>query len=159
MTIIVDGAPVYDPRLDGSVEGGSGPQRADDQATWAWSDGAARNPALQLLWYLLGWQIRNPSTAAMKLAAGKGLPAARIDLQSFITAANLCDEPVARAGGTTEPRYRSDGIASEGDDTATVLDQLKAAMNAVLDDVDGRIRLTILHNDLAARSANWARPT
>ena len=150
VTIIVDGAPVYDPRLDGSVEGGSGPQRADDQVSWAWSDGAARNPALQLLWYLLGWRIRNPSTGAMKLAAGKGLPAARIDLQSFITAANLCDEPVARADGTTEPRYRSDGIASEGDDTATVLDQLKAAMNAVLDDVDGRIRLTILHNDLAA---------
>ena len=149
VTIVGEGALVYDPRRDDTVPGGSGPQRADDQATWAWDEGGSRNTALVMLWYLLGWRIRNPVTGAMKLAVGKGLPAARIDLASFLTAANLCDEPVARSAGGTEPRYRCDGIASEGDDTSTVLDQLKATMNAVLDDVDGKIRLTVLHNDLA----------
>ncbi|MEH3098881.1 hypothetical protein [Sphingomonas adhaesiva] len=144
VTIVGDGAFTYDPRLDSTVPGGSGPMRADDQATWAWNPSASRNPALQSLWYLLGWRING------KLAVGKGVPPARIDLASFITAANLCDEPVARAAGGTEPRYRSDGIFSEGDDPGAVQDNLKAAMNATLDDVDGRIRITVLHNDLAA---------
>ncbi|WP_407815396.1 hypothetical protein, partial [Staphylococcus aureus] len=84
----------------------SGPMRADDQTTWAWDANACRNPALALLFFLLGWRIQNPSTGAWKLAINKGIPAARIDLASFITAANLCDEPVTRADGTTEPRYR-----------------------------------------------------
>lgn len=148
MTIVGDGAYVYDPRLD-STAGGSGPQRANDQTTWAWSDDASRNPALELLWYLLGWRIQNPVTSEWKLAVGKGIPAARIDLASFITAANLCDEAVSIAAGGTEPRYRSDGVFSEADDPTVVLDGLKAAMNAVLDDVDGRIRIMVLHNDLS----------
>jgi len=150
VTIVGKGAKIYDPRLDSTVPGGSGPQRADDQTTWAWSDSAARNPALQLLWYHLGWRIQNPVTGVWRLSVGKGMPARRLDLPSFITAANLCDEAILRAGGTgTEPRYRSDGIFSEGDPTSTVVDQLKAAMNADLDDVDGKIRVTVFHNDLA----------
>jgi Putative phage tail protein len=147
MTVIGKAALIYDPRLD-SMAGGSGSQRADDQSTWAWNDDAARNPALQLLWYLLGWRIRNPATGEWKLAVGKGIPPERIDIDSFITAANLCDEQVARAAGGTEPRYRSDGIFTESDDPTLVLDNLKAAMNADLDDMDGKLRITVLHNDL-----------
>lgn len=149
VTVIGKAALVYDPRLDSS-RGGSGGQRAEDQTTWAWNDDAARNPALQLLWYLLGWRIRNPVTGEWKLAVGKGIPPERIDIDSFITAANLCDEQVARAAGGTEPRYRSDGIFTEGDDPSTVLDNFKAAMNADLDDVDGKLRITVLHNDLGS---------
>jgi hypothetical protein len=80
MTIRGKGAKVYDPRLDSTVTGGSGSQRAATQSTWAWDDNASRNPALQLLWFLLGWKINS------KLALGMGLPPARIDLPSFITA-------------------------------------------------------------------------
>ena len=155
VTIIGKGAPTYDPRLDSTVAGGSGAHRAADQTTWAWNDAASRNPALQLLWYLLGWRIKNPTTNEWRLAVGKGIPAARIDLASFITAANLCDEPVTLAAGGTQPRYRSDGVFSEADATGTVLDQLKAAMNAELDDVDGKIRITVLHNDLATPIADF----
>lgn len=144
ITIVGDGAPVYDPRRDSTVPGGSGPQRANDQSTWAWDASASRNPALGTLFYLLGWRING------RLAVGKGIPPARLDLASFIEAANLCDEPVARSAGGTEPRYRCDGVISEGDATDAVLDNLKASMNAVLDDIDGRLRLTVLHNDLAA---------
>lgn len=144
VTIVGEGASVYDPRRDSTVPGGSGPQRANDQSTWEWNASASRNPALCTLFYLLGWRIGG------KLAVGKGIPPARIDLASFIDAANLCDEPVAKALGGTEPRYRCDGVISEGDDTQAVLDNLKATMNAVLDDVDGRLRVSVLHNDLAA---------
>lgn len=144
VTIVGDGASVYDPRRDSTVPGGSGPQRANDQSTWEWNASASRNPALCTLFYLLGWRING------KLAVGKGIPPKRIDLASFIEAANLCDEPVAKAAGGTEPRYRCDGVISEADDTQTVLDNLKATMNAVLDDVDGRLRVSVLHNDLAA---------
>lgn len=149
VTIIGRGAAIYDPRLDSTVPGGSGPQRANDQSTWTWNENAARNPALQLLWYYLGWRIHNPVTGEWLLSVGKGVPPRRLNLASFITAANLCDETVIKADGGTEARYRSDGIFSEGDPTRTVTDQLKASMNAELDDVDGKIRITVLHNDLA----------
>jgi len=150
VTIIGRGMAVYDPRRDSTVSGGSGSQRADDQTTWTWDDNAARNPPLQLLTYLLGWRIQNPTTSAWKLAVGKGLPPARIDLASFAVAANLCDETVSKSDGGTEPRYRTDGILSEGDDLSTVLDSFKASMNADVDDADGRLRIIVYHNDLSA---------
>lgn len=150
ITIRGKGAKMYDPRLDSTV-GGSGSHRADDQTTWAWvSDDVGRNPALQLLWFLLGWRIQNPVTSAWKLAVGAGLPVERIDLDSFITAANFCDETVTLATTGTEPRYRSDGAFNEGDDPKQVQDNLLAAMNGVLRDAGGKLKLEILHNDLAS---------
>lgn len=149
ITIKGKGAKLYDPRQDTTV-GGSGTQRADDQSTWAWSsDDVGRNPPLQLLWFLLGYRITNPTTSAQKLAVGAGIPPARIDIDSFITAANMCDESVALAIGGTEPRYRADGVWNEGDDPKTVQDALLAAMNGVLRDAGGKLRLEILHNDLS----------
>ena len=120
-----------------------------DQSTWTWNENASRNPALALLFYLLGWRING------KLAVGKGIPVDRIDLDSFITAANLCDEIVPKPGGGTEPRYRCDGVWSEGDGPTTVIDMLKACMNADLDDVGGKLRLTVFHNDLATPIADY----
>ena len=149
VTIIGDGMSVYDPRLDSTVPGGSGSCRADNQATWVWNANAGNNPALGLLTWLIGYKING------KLAVGKGIPTRRIDLQSFITAANLCDEPVTLAAGGTEPRYRAKGVLSEGEDNGTILEMFKAAMNADLDDVDGKIRLSVYHNDLAVPVAHF----
>lgn len=149
VTIRTKGAYVYDPRLDSTVPGGSGSHRADDQSTWEWSDSASRNPALQLLWWMLGWRING------KLAVGGGIPPNRIDMESFITAANLCDEDVSIAAGGTEPRYRSDGVVSEGDSPTVIMDALKAAMNADLDDVGGKLRLFVFHNDLGTPLADF----
>lgn len=149
MTVRGDGALLYDPRLDSTVPGGAGAQRADDQSTWVWNDDACRNPSLVALFYLLGWRIND------RLSVGKGLPANRIDLESFAVAANICDELVAKEGGGTEPRYRCDGTWSEGDAPATVLDSIKAAMNADLDDVNGKYRLSIFYNDLALPVADF----
>lgn len=148
ITIRGKGARIYDPRQDSTVPGGSGSHRADDQSTWTWGE-HCRVPALQLLFYLLGYRING------LLAVGKGIPANRIDLESFAVAANICDEMVATEAGGTEPRYRSDGVWSEGDAPSTVLDMLKASMNADLDDVGGKLRLTIFHNDLAAPDADF----
>lgn len=145
LTIIGQGCPVYDPRFD-STRGGSGPARADDQTTWQFSYGgvvSGRNPACQMLTYLLGWRING------KLAVGRGIPAARFDMESFITAANACDEPVALVAGGTEPRYRGDGIFSEADDPRAVIDTIEATANAKLRDAGGRFSLTAISNDLA----------
>lgn len=143
ITIRGKGAAIYDPREDSTVDGGSGSQVAEDQDTWVWDDDACRNPALALLFYLLGYRIND------LLAVGKGIPPERIDLESFAVAANICDELVSKVGGGTEPRYRCDGVWSEGDAPSTVMDMLKSCMNADLDDVDGKLRLTIFHDDLA----------
>jgi hypothetical protein len=145
------GAPVYDPRMDSTV-GGTGPQRAADQTTWTWGGAtgdAARNPVLQVLWYLLGWRIQNPATGVWKLSVGRGIPASRLDIASFITAANICDETVTSSVVGSEPRYRSDAAFSEGDDPNLVLDALKAACNAEIRDYGGRISIHIRRNDLA----------
>lgn len=145
------GARLYDPRFD-STAGGSGPQRADNQATWGTGTNgfdSSRDPGLQLLWYSLGWRING------KLALGCGNPAPRHGLNSFITASNINDEPVQKAAGGTEPRYRGDGIFSEGDDPRAVISALEAAMNGKLDDSGGKLDLHVYHNDLAAPVAHF----
>lgn len=142
VTIVGDGMPCYDPRQDSTVAGGSGAHRADNQATWTWG-AHCRNPAVQLGTYLLGWRING------KLSVGKGIPKNRVDWPSFITAANLCDEPVTLVSGGTEPRYRADGMFNEGERPLSIIDQFKVSMNADLDDQDGLLRLTVYHNDLA----------
>lgn len=152
MTVIGNGMPVYDPRFD-STNGGSGPMRPDDESTWAFSYGGVecgRNPANQLLTYLLGWRIANPATGVKKLAVGRGIPANRFDFAKWITAANACDEAVALAGGGSEPRYRSDGIFSESDDPRQVIEAYETTMNAKLRDTGGRFGVVVLSNDLAA---------
>jgi hypothetical protein len=157
ITVRVKGAKLYDPRHD-TTAGGSGSMRADDQSTWQWlNDDMGRSPALQLLWYLLGWRIQNPADSTWKLAVGLGLPKARIDMASFIAAANICDEAVTLAGGGTEPRYRSDGVFSEDDAPEVVFGNLLAAMNGVLRDAGGKLVLEVLHNDLGSPVADFTQ--
>jgi hypothetical protein len=151
VTVVGKGALLPDPRFD-STAGGSGAVRMADQTTWGWSTAgyeSGRNPALALLFYLLGWRIQDPVTGTWKLAVGRGVPVDRIDLGSFITAANMCDETVQRASGGSEPRYRCDGTFSEGDDPSQVIASLETCMNAKLRDSAGRFALQVLHNDLA----------
>jgi hypothetical protein len=141
ITIIGRGIKCYDPRQDSTVLGGSGPMRANDQSTWTYGT-HARNPACQWLTYLLGWKING------RLSVGKGLPAARMDMASFMAAANACDAPIALAAGGTQPRYRSDGIFSEADSMESVAEIFKATMNAEVDDSGGKLALRPLLNDL-----------
>lgn len=92
VTLRGKGMPTYDPRKDSTVTGGSGTQRADNNTTWSYSASGnlqGENPALQLLSWLLGWYIINPVGGARKLSVGKGIPKDRINMASFITAANI----------------------------------------------------------------------
>jgi hypothetical protein len=153
ITAIGRGAKLYDPRRDSTVPGGNGAMRADDQSTWRYrtDDGAVigENLPLQILRVLLGWRIRNPVTGEMRLATGSGIPARRIDLQSFIVAANLADELVNRSAGGQEPRFHGAAVVSEGDDPKTALDMLCAACCGRFRDTGGKLALSIAHNDLA----------
>ena len=77
ITVVVKGRKLYDPRLDGSITGGTGSHRIADPTTYEWSN----NAALALLDYMHG-------------DYGKGLGSSLIDLQSFQTAANTADTVV-----------------------------------------------------------------
>ena len=145
VTVIGDGALLYDPRKDSTVPGGSGAHRVNDQSTWGDYTAAddTDNPALQLLWWLLGWKING------ELSIGCGVPASRIDLESFITAANICDENVTLAIGGTQKRYRTSGTATDADDRMSVINTFLTSMNGTLRDSGGKLSLDILKNDLA----------
>jgi hypothetical protein len=145
VTIIGDGALLYDPRKDSTVPGGSGTHRATNQSTWGAYTNAddTDNPVLQLLWWLIGWEINN------KLSVGCGVPYGRIDMESFITAANICDENVTLAIGGTQKRYRSSGTASDSDDRMEIINNLLASMNGTLRDNGGKLTVTAMKNDLA----------
>lgn len=145
VTIIGNGALLYDPRKDSTVTGGSGSHRANDQSTWGVYTDAddCDNPALQLLWWLLGWKING------KLSIGCGVPYTRIDMESFITAANICDESVILATGGTQKRYRTSGTASDADDRMDVISTFLTSMNGTLRDNSGKLSVTIMKNDLA----------
>lgn len=153
ITVIGRGAKLYDPRRDSSVPGGSGPMRADDQSTWRYTadDGAVigENLPLHALRVVLGWRIRNPATGEMVLATGSGVPACRLNLASWITAANLADEPVNRSAGGTEPRYHGASVVSEGDDPKSTLDMICTGCCGRFRDTGGRLTFDIAHNDLA----------
>lgn len=145
ITIIGDGALLYDPRKDSTVPGGGGAHRATDQSTWGSYTNAddTDNPVLQLLWYLLGWKING------QLSIGCGVPPERIDLESFITAANICDETVSLNGGGTQKRYRTSGTASDADNRMDVINTFLSCMNASLRDNAGKLSITVIKNDLA----------
>jgi len=83
------GVRVYDPRLDGTYPGGIGPQRIDDETTWAWSE----NPGLHGLAYAYGRYQR-----AVKVA-GVGIPADGLNLEDFVHLANVCDANGWKVGG------------------------------------------------------------
>ncbi|HSG61956.1 MAG TPA: phage tail protein [Pseudomonadales bacterium] len=145
VTVIGEGALLYDPRKDSTVPGGSGSHRATNQSTWgAYTDADdCDNPVLQLLWWLIGWEINN------KLSVGCGVPYTRIDMESFITAANICDETVTLATGGTQKRYRTSGTASDSDDRMDIINNLLASMNGTLRDNAGKLSVTVMINDLA----------
>ncbi|MGK2287299.1 phage tail tip fiber protein [Pedomonas sp. V897] len=80
---------VYDPRLDSTYPGGSGPCRPLQESTYVWS----RNPFLHgLTWCLGRWQNG-------KRVLGMGVPIDGIDVAAFVEGANVADANGWRAGG------------------------------------------------------------
>lgn len=148
LTIRGKGWKTYDPRKD-STKGGSGTHRIDNQSTWEYDPQASRNPFIQELNYLLGWHINGV------LSVGRGLPPERINIDSYIDAANIADEAITLAAGGSEPRYRTDGIFSEADNMSLVLEQFKSSSNSEITDFDGQLRAVPLVNELGTPVASF----
>lgn len=87
---VPEGVFAYDPRLDSTYPGGSGPQRLDDENTW----GYTRNPALHALVYAYGRFVNG------KKVFGVDLGGASISLSDVVAWANVCDANNWFAGGT-----------------------------------------------------------
>jgi|GEM_PF-2510593 len=142
ITPVGKGALVYDPRLD-STNGGTGSHRVDDQSTWAFTttdsngEPIGRNPALQILHYLLGWYVQNPDTSEWVLVHGMGIDPEDIDFASFITAANECEAE----------EYYADCLLSTGDNHATNLGVLEQACAGKVSDAGGLYTLRIQVDD------------
>lgn len=77
----VRGIKWYDPRLDSTYPGGSGPCRFDDQATWVYST----NGAIHALGYALGLRENG------QVVEGFGCPITDIVLEDYVEAANVAD--------------------------------------------------------------------
>ncbi|CAB4165426.1 hypothetical protein UFOVP820_46 [uncultured Caudovirales phage] len=92
ITAVLQGAKLYDPRLD-STNGGTGTQRYTDPTTWTYS----KNPALCTAWYL------------MSALGGEYDAATEIDWSLVSAAANICDTPVSVPTGT-QNRYTCNGL-------------------------------------------------
>ncbi|UIJ43732.1 hypothetical protein LZK98_11585 [Sphingomonas cannabina] len=86
---IVQGPFVYDPRLDSTYPGGSGPCRIDQPSTWVWSE----TPALHALKWRLGIFHNG------KRIMGVGAPVDLIDLPRIVEAANVQETNGWKAGG------------------------------------------------------------
>lgn len=93
----VDGRPVYDPRLDSTYPGGSGPCRPDDDTTWVFEGND--NAGLVGLTWCLGHYANG------KRILGMGLPLTSLDVDAFIQFANVCEANGWTMGGMA---YSSD---------------------------------------------------
>lgn len=129
------GKKVYDPRLD-TTNGGSGAHRADDPATWAYSN----NVALCLADFRRSeYGVHGDRVTAY---AGRVAPAAWIDWPLVITAANICDESVPTVTGVAnEKRYRIAAGFSSTDDPFAMERLMEQTMAGTLTQRGGPARM------------------
>jgi hypothetical protein len=118
ITADMSGALLYDPRKDSTVPGGSGTHRADNPATWEWSDTASL-------------------CKADFLASEMGYGVDRlldIDPAYQIAAANACDVTITLndgAGAYTGKRYTCNGAFNSDMSREKVLQDLEDCMAGV----------------------------
>ena len=121
---------MYDPRED-SMVGGYGSQRWGNRSTYK----PTRNPAV--IAYNI---IRGIYLGSEWIFGGRNLPAWRLPLAEWFAAMNACDEPVALAGGETEPAYRCGLRISADMSPADVLEEIGRAANMRFAEVGGMIK-------------------
>ena len=127
VTILVQGAKVYDPRLDSTQTTipGSGTQRVNDSTTWTYST----NPALCLANYLISTRL------------GMAEDTTRIDWDLVADAADICDENVSIPGSTTQKRYTCNVVLETSDGFQQNIETLTEAMNGVCYYSSGKWRM------------------
>jgi hypothetical protein len=117
---VIRGRKVYDPRT----------------GTTGWSN----NPALCVLDYLTGTIPIEAGTEPIGIGADL---ATEIDIDTFIAAANVCDESVALKAGGTHVRYTLDGVVETDASPAAVMEQLLTACAGTLIYTGGVYRLFV----------------
>ncbi|EQB13232.1 hypothetical protein [Sphingobium lactosutens] len=86
-----EGVLCYDPRLDSSYPGGSGPCRWDDPSTWVYSECGW----IQAISFAIGWH-QGPESVRV---GGVGMNIAAIDVPAYVEAANIADANEWKSGG------------------------------------------------------------
>lgn len=115
MKWVVEGIPLYDPRRDGSLPGGSGPQRWGQPSTWGQAPANAKVAAYNFIrgiYYKGVWQW------------GGNAEAYRLPLDYWFPAMNACDEEIALKNGGTVPRGHVGGEIHFDDDPREILAEL-----------------------------------
>jgi len=110
VTVTLRGKKLYDPRLDSTQPGGSGPQRFDNPSTHTFS----RNNALAIADFLCA-------------EYGKLARKQHVNWPSVMAAANDCDVP-ATYGSTTQPLYTCNGRFDTSQDPDATLEALCQSM-------------------------------
>jgi hypothetical protein len=138
ITAIVEGALLYDPRLD-STNGGSGSHRKDDPSTWEFS----RNSALAMRWWLTGGSVVNDQSSRL-VRYGFQAPDIKIDDTYVIAAANICDQTVTGAATTPDGdqvRYTCDCEFSTGETRDEIREAIANSMSGQTPYVHGKWRI------------------
>ena len=73
---------------------------------------------------------------------GLATPTTNIDVPSFTTVANICDENITLDAGGTEKRYEAHGIIYSNIDPMTAIDELSGSMLGVLSYSNGKFNLS-----------------
>jgi len=138
VTALVDGALLYDPRLD-STNGGSGSHRASDPSTWAFSS----NPALAWRWVTSGGSVHN-DTSTRLIKYGLREIDSRIPDAYTIAAANICDQSVSGANAPpsgAQKRYECNIELSCDENRRDWLEAILATMAGTVAYVHGQHRV------------------
>lgn len=109
---VLNGIPLYDPRMDSTV-GGSGAQRWSNRATWA----PTMNPMV------MTYNIKRGITLPDGSVWGGRSAAADLPLSNWFAAMNACDAVITTTAGS-EPAYRAGFEVYLADEPATVEEEL-----------------------------------
>jgi hypothetical protein len=139
ITALLDGALMYDPRLD-TTNGGSGSHRYTDATTWTFPTNPS--PALALRWYLTGGSVTN-TVATPQVMYGPRELNSRMNDAFFTAAANKCDEVLT--GAYTTPagdqyRYSFNMECTTGQSRREIIEAMLSAMAGVCPLVNGKWR-------------------
>lgn len=126
---VLGNLPWYDPRKD-TTAGGSGAQRFDDPATWG-GDGDG-NPIVQV--YNI---LRGVSYGGAWLYGLQNTHPARLPYAAWAAAMNECDVAKPKAGGGTEPQYRTGGEIFVSEPGAEAIERLLKCCNGRLAETGG----------------------
>lgn len=142
---VVRGKQCYDPRLDSTVPGGSGPHRWADPTTWAWTENAA---VCRYNW-VRGIYAGDQVAAPQHLLIGRGLTDIEAPPERLFSAANICDETVALKDGGSEPRYRVSALIRADETYDTTEEMFAAAMAGVIVQRQGSVEIEPGHGKSA----------